>query len=91
MLCVNEHNTMREQAMLWWNELGSDTKTLICDTHPELIGSIRRHETLTGREIEQLYKSIHGVVETTFADELIHDMENGKGLAKENLEKPRTW
>lgn len=42
-------------AMRWWNNLSSLTKTQICDTHTELIGSVRRWETLTGSEIEKLW------------------------------------
>ena len=45
----------RKEAMQWWNGLSSLRKTLICDTSTELIGSVRRWETLTGREIEMLY------------------------------------
>ena len=46
---------MREQALTWWNNLSSLRKTQICDTNTELVGSIRRWETLTGREIEEIY------------------------------------
>lgn len=46
----------RKEAMQWWNGLSSLRKTQICDTHTELIGSVRRWETLTGREIETLYE-----------------------------------
>lgn len=45
----------RETAMNWWNDLSSIRKTEICDTSTELVGSIRRWETLTGREIQMLY------------------------------------
>ena len=45
----------RKQAMQWWNGLSSLSKTKICDTNTELVGSIRRWETLTGREIEIIY------------------------------------
>lgn len=45
----------RETAMNWWNNLAALQKTQICDTNTELIGSVRRWETLTGREIEMLY------------------------------------
>lgn len=47
---------MREEAMKWWNNLSSLTKTQLCDTNTELTGGIRRWETLTGREIEEIYK-----------------------------------
>lgn len=46
----------RQIAMKWWNSLASLRKTQICDTNIELIGSIRRHETLTGSEIEKLWR-----------------------------------
>lgn len=45
----------RELAMQWWNSLGSASKTQICDTNTELVGSVRRWETLTGREIELIW------------------------------------
>ncbi len=45
----------RQQAMEWWNELSSLYKTQLCDTHTEVLGTIRRWETLTGREIEFLF------------------------------------
>jgi len=47
--------TKRKEAMEWWNNLNSIQKTQICDNNTELVGSIRRWETLTGREIEQLF------------------------------------
>jgi len=40
--------------MYWWNNLASAAKTEICDTNTELIGGVRRWETLTGSEIEKL-------------------------------------
>lgn len=46
----------RKQAMKWWNNLSSLQKTQLCDINTKLIGSIRRHETLTGREIEMLFE-----------------------------------
>lgn len=41
--------------MQWWNSLASLRKTQICDTNTELVGHVRRWETLTGSEIEMLY------------------------------------
>jgi hypothetical protein len=49
----------RKEAMNWWNNLASLRKTQICDTNTELVGSVRRWETLTGREIEMLYLEIN--------------------------------
>lgn len=46
----------RQEAMTWWNNLSSLRKTQICDTNTILIGSGRRHETLTGYEIQSLYQ-----------------------------------
>ena len=48
--------SVRHSALDWWNNLASLTKTQICDTNTELVGSVRRWETLTGREIEMLYR-----------------------------------
>jgi len=48
------HNVIRSNTMQWWNSLTSATKTQICDTNTELLGSVRRWETLTGSEIEKL-------------------------------------
>lgn len=46
----------RQRAMDWWNKIASLRKTQICDTNTEIVGKIRRHETLTGREIEMLWE-----------------------------------
>lgn len=51
----NNESSGRQYAMVWWNELSSLRKTQICDTNPEIVGMVRRWETLTGREIEQLW------------------------------------
>ena len=45
----------RLEAMKWWHKMSSAQKTQICDTETELVGSVKRWETLTGREIEQLF------------------------------------
>ena len=45
----------RKEAMQWWNELSSLSKTRLCDTNTETLFSVRRWETLTGKEIEMLY------------------------------------
>ena len=50
---------VRQRAMKWWNDFGSMSKTYICDTNTELLGSVRRWETLTGREIETLYSRMY--------------------------------
>lgn len=47
--------TTREQAMQWWNEFSSLGKTRICDNNTEIVGSVRRWETLTGSEIEKIW------------------------------------
>ena len=47
----------REQAMQWWESLGSASKTRLVDTNTELLikGIERRWEKLTGREIERIW------------------------------------
>ena len=52
---TNSFDTKRQEAMKWWNSMSSIQKTQLCDTNTELVGSVRRWETLTGREIELLY------------------------------------
>jgi len=49
----------RIEAMKWWNDFGSASKTYICDTNTELLGGVRRWETLTGREIEALHNKFN--------------------------------
>lgn len=58
---MGKDNLKHEQqcAMKWWNTLSSAGRTRMCDIHTELVGSIRRWETLTGREIQMLYESEH--------------------------------
>jgi len=39
----------------WFNPLSSAEKTRLVDTNPELFGGVRRWETLTGSEIENIF------------------------------------
>jgi hypothetical protein len=52
----SSYKDFRKNVLLWWNNLSSLTKTQICDTNTGLLGICRRWETLTGIEIEILYK-----------------------------------
>lgn len=54
-----DNKTTREQALEWFNSKASLEKTRLCDTNTEIVGKVRRWETLTGREIEQIYLSEH--------------------------------
>lgn len=45
----------REASMIWWNSLSSLRKTQLCDTNTDIVGSVRRWETLTGNEIERIW------------------------------------
>lgn len=47
----------REEAMFWFYGLSSLRKTQLCDTNTEIVGHVRRWETLTGREIEKIYEN----------------------------------
>ena len=50
---------LKELAMDWWNQLGSASKTQLCDTNTDIItGSTRRWETLTIDEVVTLYNNI---------------------------------
>lgn len=46
----------RRDAISWWDGLSSASKTQLCDTNTEMLHGIRRWETLTGREIHQLWE-----------------------------------
>ena len=52
---------VRRSAMEWWNTLPSKTKKQITDTNKDILikGIERTWQTLTGREIEKLYKIQH--------------------------------
>jgi len=60
------HNLMVKQSdaitMNWWNELSSSRKTQLCDTNTELIGGIRRWETLNINEIQLIKNKQNSVV-----------------------------
>lgn len=47
--------TPRSQAIEWWNGLPSVRKMQVCDTYTDIIGFSRKYETLTGREIENIW------------------------------------
>ena len=48
-----------ENTMEWWNGLTSLRKTQLCDTNTELVGSVRRWETLTEKEVQMIYEVEH--------------------------------
>ena len=50
---------VRRSAMEWWYGLASLRKTQLCDTNTELVGIVRRWETLTGREVQMIYEAQH--------------------------------
>jgi hypothetical protein len=54
-----DNKTTRELAIGWFNSKASLEKTRLCDTNTEIVGTVRRWETLTGREIELIYLSEH--------------------------------
>lgn len=64
--------------MKWWNGLSSAQKTQICDTNTELVGFVRRWETLTGSEIEMIFDSTTHSIE----DEVFSDNKGRKGTQK---------
>ena len=51
--------TVKRSTMEWWNGLASLRKTQLCDTNTELVGRVRRWETLTGREVQMIYEAEH--------------------------------
>ena len=66
---------VRQRAILWWNNLASARKTEICDTNTWLVGSVRRWETLTGSEIEQLFNREYSLFwETCRNDKCVYNV-----------------
>jgi hypothetical protein len=59
---------IRQLAMTWWNTQSSPQKTQLCDINTEYLGSARRWETLTGYEIERLWKDINVLPKFTTID-----------------------
>lgn len=51
-----EYATTRYLAMCWWNELTEDEKDTAAISSTKLVGSPRIWQTLTGREIENLWR-----------------------------------
>jgi hypothetical protein len=49
------NTTIRQLAMQWFNPLSSAEKTRLVDTNFELFGGVRRWETLTGSEMENIF------------------------------------
>lgn len=79
-------------ATNWWNELGSASKTQMCDTNTELLDNkIRRWETLNSDEIVTLYNNLV-ILKSTSAinqltdeqiDMIIRDLDDyGSGVDK---------
>ena len=52
--------TSRDLSIQWWNMLSSPQKTRLCDINTAILEHVRRHGTLTGREIELLYNYNYG-------------------------------
>lgn len=46
----------RQIAMTWFNNKASLEKTRLCDNYTEIVGKVRRYETLTGSEIEKIWR-----------------------------------
>ena len=55
---ATQEHEKRKTAMEWWNNLSSLRKTQLCDTNTEIVGHVRRYETLTGSEIEKIYNTV---------------------------------
>lgn len=75
-----DNKTTRELAIGWFNSKASLEKTRLCDTNTEIVGTVRRWETLTGREIETIYLSEH----TTETESKKEEHKEGYILAHEN-------
>ncbi len=58
MYVTDERKKEMTEVLLWWNSLSSLHKTQLCDTNTEILGKMRRHESLVGSEIEKIYNKI---------------------------------
>jgi hypothetical protein len=77
--------TTRELAIGWFNSKASLEKTRLCDTNTEIVGTVRRWETLTGREIELIYLSEHPTeTESKGQEHEVDWLTPEESLAKEN-------
>lgn len=49
---------MREEAISWWNMLSPDERSVYLNKYQEhiLMGNERNYSTLTGREVEIIYR-----------------------------------
>jgi hypothetical protein len=54
---IAEKENIRISSMTWWNGLSSGGRTKMCDLYTELVGSVRRWESLTSSEIQKIYES----------------------------------
>lgn len=52
-----ENTRTRQIAIKWFNQKSSLEKTRLCDNNTDIIGHARRYESLTGREIENIWRS----------------------------------
>lgn len=52
---LNQAITWYMRPLKWWNNLASLRKTQICDTNTDLVGAVRRWETLNEDEIRNLF------------------------------------
>jgi len=82
--------TDREQSLEWFNSKSSLEKTRLTDTNTELVGNVRRYESLTGREIELIWKKETQEYNETFNPEahshLIIDFDKHELLLTEAIE-----
>ena len=86
-----DNKTTREQALEWFNSKASLEKTRLCDTNTEIVGKVRRWETLTGREIELIYLSEHPTqpeqTDDTYIDKLEREIfRTQKQVTKKDIE-----
>lgn len=52
-----KQKTDRELAMEWWHTFRKEQKQSFCVSHKTGVGENRHFQTLTGREIEMIWKA----------------------------------
>ena len=85
----NDKRTTRENAMLWWNNLGNAEKIKFWNKYPYMIPSFstRLPKDLTGVEIERLYTAEHPTeTESKGQEPEVDWLTPEESLAQENKE-----
>lgn len=83
--------TTLKQAIQWFNSLPSLRKTQLCDTNTDIVGSVRRWETLTGSEIKEIFLKENKTTENIYLNRLKEQYKKVKGFEKSSTKAPNVF